>query len=140
MNAAKPERRLAHALGLSLMVFLNSGMSFAHDMVPGAQQDRAIALRRGTIHTVSGEAIARGTLLFAEGKIVALGTKVAIPRGCQVIDIKGKHVYPGLISSNSTGTSLLPACRSIWMSNTSSNIPMILPFMPSFSRTSWRWP
>lgn len=102
MNAAKPERRLAHALGLSLMVFLNGGITFAHDMVPGTQQDRAIALRRGTIHTVSGEAIERGTLLFAEGKIVALGTKVSLPKDCQVIDIKGKHVYPGLISSNST--------------------------------------
>ena len=93
---------LTQGLGLSLMVFLSSGISFAHDMVPGIKQHRPIALRGGTIHTVSGETIASGTLLFEEGKIVALGTKVAIPQDCQVIDIGGKHVYPGLISSNST--------------------------------------
>ncbi len=93
---------LSNLLTLLLLAFLSSGISFAHDMVPGTEQDRPIALRRGTIHTVSGEAIERGTLLFEKGKIVALGTKVALPKDCQVIDVKGKHVYPGLISSNST--------------------------------------
>ena len=102
MNLAKPERLLTHALRLSLMILLGTEISFAHDMVPGTKQDRPIALRRGTIHTVSGEAIERATLLFEKGKIVALGTKVAVPKDCQVIDVKGKHVYPGLISSNST--------------------------------------
>jgi imidazolonepropionase-like amidohydrolase len=102
MNFAKPERLLAHARRLSLMILLSTGSSFAHDMVPGAKQDRPIALRRGTIHTVSGETIERGTLLFDEGKIVAVGTKVSLPKDCQVVDIKGKHLYPGLISSNST--------------------------------------
>ncbi|MCH7919223.1 MAG: hypothetical protein IIC50_14715 [Planctomycetes bacterium] len=82
---------LTQSLGLSLMVFLSNGISFAHDMVPGIKQHRPIALRGGTIHTVSGETIASGTLLFEEGKIVALGTKVAIPQDCQVIDIEGKH-------------------------------------------------
>src|SRR6185436_10938740 len=73
----------------------------ANPEVPGAPQDKPIALVGGIIHPVSGPAIEGGTLLFDKGKIVALGRDVAIPDGAQRVEVPGKHVYPGLIDANS---------------------------------------
>src|SRR3990172_3909794 len=76
---------------------------FAHDIVPGKKQTKAIALTGGTIYTVSGPVIPNGTIVFDKGKIVAVGgSEVRIPAGAEVIDVSGKNVYPGLIITNST--------------------------------------
>ncbi len=40
-------------------------------------------------------------ILFDKGKITALGTTVDLPQGVEKIDVKGKHIYPGLIDANS---------------------------------------
>ena len=69
--------------------------------VPGAKQDHPIALVGGTIHTVSGKNIEDGTLLFIDGKIAAIGHDLNLPQDVEVIDIKGKHIFPGLIDANS---------------------------------------
>ena len=53
------------------------------------------------IHTVSGKTIEQGTLLFIDGKIFEIGGDVNLPVEVEVIDVKGKHVYPGLIDANS---------------------------------------
>ncbi len=71
----------------------------AHDIVPGSPQSQPIALVNGKIYTVSGNVIEKGTLVFADGKISALGEFVAIPDDARVIDLAGKHVYPGLIAA-----------------------------------------
>lgn len=76
---------------------------FAHDIVPGKKQTKAIALTGGTIYTVSDPGIPNGTIVFDKGKIVAVGgSEVRIPAGAEVIDVSGKNVYPGLIITNST--------------------------------------
>jgi len=76
---------------------------FAHDIVPGKKQTKAIALTGGTIYTVSGPIIPNGTIVFDKGKIIAVGgSEVKIPAGAEVIDVSGKNVYPGLIITNST--------------------------------------
>jgi imidazolonepropionase-like amidohydrolase len=69
--------------------------------IPGAPQNRAIVLVGGTVHPVSGPAIEAGMLLFDGGKIVAVGRDVQVPEGAQRVDLKGQHVYPGLIDANS---------------------------------------
>ncbi len=69
--------------------------------VPGAKQDHPIALVGGTIHTVSGETIPGGTLLFTDGRITAVGAEVDLPADVEVINVKGKHIFPGLIDANS---------------------------------------
>lgn len=73
----------------------------ASDQIPAPHQKQPIALIGGTIHPVSGPVIENGTILFDKGKIVELGTDINIPPGAIKIDISGKHVYPGLIESNS---------------------------------------
>ncbi|MBT6721974.1 MAG: hypothetical protein HOB20_01960, partial [Planctomycetaceae bacterium] len=87
-------------LAIASLLF-SSAILAAVPEVPGAKQDRPIALVGGTIHTVSGKNIEAGTLLFIDGKIAAMGQDLPLPQGVEVIDVKGKHIFPGLIDANS---------------------------------------
>ncbi|HZU44006.1 MAG TPA: amidohydrolase family protein [Terriglobales bacterium] len=60
-----------------------------------------IALRGGTLLTVTHGNIKDGTLVIENGKIAAVGpaSSVKIPKGAQVIDATGMTIYPGLIDS-----------------------------------------
>lgn len=68
---------------------------------PAALQAQAIAIVNGTIHVGNGQVIERGTVIFDKGKITAVGASIQVPAGTTSIDANGKHVYPGLILSNS---------------------------------------
>lgn len=95
---------MLHRISLILCVFLGQTTLTtltASDQIPGAPQKRPIALVNGVIHTVSGAVIPEGTLVFAEGRITEMGTRMAPPSGADVVDLQGKHVYPGLIESHS---------------------------------------
>ncbi len=77
-------------------------------------QSRPIAIKNATIHPISSEPIQNGIIVFDKGVIVSLGAadKVELPSGTQIIDAKGKHVYPGLISSYSQlGLTEFPPIR-----------------------------
>ena len=65
-------------------------------------QSERIALRGATIHTVTQGVIANGTIIFEAGKITAVGANIAIPAGTKIVDVTGKHIYPGLIDAYST--------------------------------------
>jgi len=65
-------------------------------------QSEPVALRGATIHTVTNGVIEDGTIMFENGVIVAIGTDVEIPAGARVVDVSGKHIYPGLIDAYST--------------------------------------
>ena len=65
-------------------------------------QSEPVALQGATIHTVTSGTIENGTILFENGVIVAVGTDVQIPQGTRVVDVSGKHIYPGLIDAYST--------------------------------------
>ena len=60
-----------------------------------------IALRGGTLVTVTGGTIPNGTIVLRDGKIAALGTNVTIPAGAEVVDVTGKFVSPGIIDAHS---------------------------------------
>lgn len=66
---------------------------------PQAEQ---IALQGATIHTVTDGVIENGTIIFNAGLIVAVGADIDIPAGTRVVDVTGKHIYPGLIDAYST--------------------------------------
>ena len=81
--------------------------------IPAKGQDHPIALIGATIHTVSQGVIEQGTVLFDKGKIVAIGTAVDLPPGTERIDVKGKHVYPGMTDAFSTvGLSEIGSVRA----------------------------
>ena len=57
-----------------------------------------ILLKNGFIHTVSMGVI-EGSILFENGKIVRVAKYISPPDNCEVIDLSGKHVYPGMIAA-----------------------------------------
>jgi imidazolonepropionase-like amidohydrolase len=62
---------------------------------PGLAQ--SLLLSGATVHTVSGETFSPGQVLIENGKITAVGATVS-SRGAQTIDLKGQHLYPGIIA------------------------------------------
>lgn len=58
------------------------------------------ALVGGTVHPVVGETIEEGIVLFQGGRILAVGDDLPIPGGARIVDVTGKHVYPGMIALN----------------------------------------
>lgn len=69
--------------------------------IPAPKQPHPIALIGATVHTVSGDTILGGTVVFHNGKITVVGKDIDIPYGAERIDVTGKQIYPGLISSQS---------------------------------------
>ncbi|WP_460953814.1 amidohydrolase family protein [Spirosoma litoris] len=86
---------------LSLVALTGYGQNPA----PAKPQTKAIALTGGTVHIGTGQVIPNGVVLFSNGVItnVVDGTTVRLNlNDVEVIDVSGKHVYPGLISPVST--------------------------------------
>lgn len=66
---------------------------------PCGAQD--LALKGGTVLTISRGPIENGTVLVQKGKITACGRDIAVPSGVEVIDVSGMYVIPGIIDSHS---------------------------------------
>jgi imidazolonepropionase-like amidohydrolase len=70
------------------------------------------AITGGTVHPVSGPAIPNGIVVIRGGLIEAVGANVPIPPDATTIDVKGAHVYPGLIDAQTfLGFAAAPARR-----------------------------
>ncbi|WP_373070791.1 amidohydrolase family protein [Gemmatimonas sp.] len=75
----------------------------AQERMTVAPQEQPVVLRGATIHTVTKGTITNGTIVMDRGKITAIGgAEIAVPRGAKVVDVSGKHIYPGLIDAYST--------------------------------------
>ncbi len=71
--------------------------------IPVAAQENPVVLKGATIHTVTKGTITNGTIVLEKGKITAIGgPEVAAPRAAKIVDLTGKHIYPGLIDAYST--------------------------------------
>ena len=66
--------------------------------IPAADQQNPILLKNGFIHTVS-RGVVEGSILFEKGKIVRIAKYITPPDDCEIIDLDGKHVYPGMIAA-----------------------------------------
>jgi len=61
-----------------------------------------IAITGATVHSMAGPAIAQGTVVFTGGRITAVGgPETPVPAGAERVDATGKHLWPGLIHTNS---------------------------------------
>jgi len=58
-----------------------------------------IAIRGGTILTMTGETINNGTIVIRDGKITEVGARVRVPRGAETIDASRKYIMPGIIDA-----------------------------------------
>jgi imidazolonepropionase-like amidohydrolase len=73
----------------------------ASTVIPAQRPAGPVLLRGGTVHTVSGGVLPKTDVLLADGKIAAVGAGLKAPAGATVVDLAGKHVFPGFISANS---------------------------------------
>lgn len=86
---------------LGLLSLLWGGVVEAHDGVPAAPQAQPVALVGGTVHPISGGPIENGTVIFEGGKLTYVGGQTSPPAGAKVVDVSGKHVFPGMFEANS---------------------------------------
>ncbi|MGB3006393.1 MAG: amidohydrolase family protein [Chitinophagaceae bacterium] len=72
-------------------------------VLPAKEQTQEIVLYNGTIHTGNGEVVTNGVVIINKGKITYAGPMVASDfKDAKMIDVTGKHIYPGLILPTST--------------------------------------
>ena len=78
-------------------------LALALSAAPLAQTSRpVVAIRGGTILTVTRGTIPNGTIVLRDGKIAAIGgSGTAIPAGADIVEAKGRFVTPGIIDAHS---------------------------------------
>ena len=87
---------------MNTIIIILLSIIFSSDQIPAPLQSHPIILRNGIIHTISDGTIYGPDLLFEDGIIKAIGHGLQITPETEIIDIKGKHIYPGLISGGSS--------------------------------------
>jgi len=129
------------------IIFACIAQAVSQSPVVAPAQKQTIMLTGGTIHTGTGDVITDGTIVFSGGKISFVGKSAdnkLDKAGAEVIDVSGKHVYPGLIfpatsiglveigsgvdvatDNRETGT-LNPNVRAIVAYNTDSHVIPVL--------------
>nr|WP_233131502.1 amidohydrolase family protein [Tenacibaculum holothuriorum] len=65
-------------------------------------KNSSYAFTNATIYVTPKQKIKKGTLLIKDGKVVNVGKSVSIPKGTEVIDAKGKTIYPSFVDVYST--------------------------------------
>ncbi len=91
---------------LTLSCLSSAGLAWVplagtHDEVPAPPQAQPVALIGGTVHPISGGPIENGTVIFEGGKLTYVGGPTSPPAGAKVIDVSGKHVFPGMFEAHS---------------------------------------
>jgi len=102
MSPISRTRSLAPALVLAA----SAAPLFGQDLMPkGAPQARPVVIEHATLHTVAGPILLDATLWFEDGVLKGvLRQGDALPKldDPERIDGTGKHIYPGLITANTT--------------------------------------
>ncbi len=86
-------------LGMITLLVASASLS-GHDYIPGEVQSQPIVLKGGTVFTVSGDILEDTDVLFTDGRIVEIGKNIQPASNAEIIDVSGKHVYPGLIAAH----------------------------------------
>lgn len=90
-------------LNLVLLISLTQ-LIFAQVPVPAKPQQKPMLLIGGIVHTAIGQPLTDGAVAFENGRITYVGPSASAPSdrtGYEVINLSGKHVYPGFILPNS---------------------------------------
>lgn len=94
-------QRIIYILSSLLLI---SGIATAQETIyPAKAQKGVLFLKNGTVHVGNGTVIEGATIKINNGIIEEVGTAVSVPSDAtQVLDVNGKHIYPGLILPSST--------------------------------------
>ncbi len=71
--------------------------------IPEKGKYGTFVLTNASIETITKGVISNGTVIITDGKITYVGAATTAPQGAEVIDCKGKWIYPGFIDG---GTNL----------------------------------
>ncbi len=94
-------RNVLLALGVLLVLAPMAATRIDGQAGGQAAPARTVALRGGTVLTVTKGTIPNGTVILRDGKIAAVGANVAVPPGAEIIDTTGQFVSPGIIDAHS---------------------------------------
>jgi imidazolonepropionase-like amidohydrolase len=96
-------KSLKYSFLLACCMSIASG-SQAQNPAPALPQAKPIILRGATIHVGNGQVIENGILAFDKGIITQVGpaNSSVNTTGAETIDAQGKHIFPGIISLNTT--------------------------------------
>lgn len=104
-------------INIILAALLTVNVAMAQKPVPAPPQSKPIALTGGTAHIGNGQVIENALITFDKGKITNVlnaATAKMDFTGYDVINISGKHVYPGFILPNSqVGLEEVSAIRAM---------------------------
>ncbi len=74
----------------------------AYGLTEPIRDQPTVLFRGATVWTCEEQGtLQQADVLIREGLIVAVGIDLEVPEGCQVIDVQGKHITPGLIDCHS---------------------------------------
>ena len=83
---------------------LVSGITMAQNPTPAPAQSKTILYIGGKAHIGNGSIIEQSALAFTNGKFVFVQSSVGFKAGREaydtIINIDGKHIYPGIIAMN----------------------------------------
>ena len=86
---------------LYIMLFAAQISLAQENVYPAKKQEKPVFISNGMVHVGNGTVLNNASVEINDGKIVNVGNGIAPSANAIVIDAKGKHVYPGLILSNS---------------------------------------
>ncbi|MGJ8549133.1 amidohydrolase family protein [Winogradskyella wichelsiae] len=88
----------------TLLFLLCISLGFAQQ-TPAPKQTKDFAIAGATAHIGNGTVIENSIIVVSNGKIITIGPEASTPLTRQAMDIidgKGKHIYPGFIVANGT--------------------------------------
>lgn len=140
MNKEVRERSARPLVGLAVVLGSVVGSALfaraAVAQVPLAKPE-VVVLQGGTVHVGNGDVIDGGTVILKGSRIEAVGKGLAVPEGAKVVDVTGRHVYPGLIDAES-GLLLDPDTTSAGEGQpTSSAVDALDPFQVHERDEAW---
>ncbi|MBL7733311.1 MAG: amidohydrolase family protein [Chitinophagaceae bacterium] len=98
---------------LTIAAAVTISASAQETVLPAKPQTGTMYITNAIIHVGNGKVIENGTIKVKDGKIEEVGANIQVPAGATVTDVKGKHVYPGLILPTSTlGLNEIGAVRA----------------------------
>lgn len=64
---------------------------------PHEKKGVVTAFTHATVHPAPGEVLRDATLVIEDDHVVAVGPRVDVPAGANVVDLRGMHIWPGLV-------------------------------------------
>ena len=92
---------------LLLFLFMCINIINAQEYFPSntgvkTSKNKLYAFTNAKIYVSPSKIIKKGTLLIKDGKVVNAGKNLKIPNGTEIIDLKGKTIYPSFVDAYST--------------------------------------